>query len=231
MKYHPMLFSGPMVLAKREGRKRMTRRLPSKTNCTVDGGSFDDIDWDIAKILLDGRNGYGPVIEAGDISIVPRCRPGDRLWGREAFAKYQTVDYVRRSDGRAFSEVSDGFVAYRADGYGSIEDLREDIRLADEAALCEAVEIYRDRWLPSIHMPKWACRIINEVVEVRAERIQEISEEDARAEGVGSVAEFRDLWITLHGAESWEANPIVWAIRDRELEEDELKKAFEELTG
>lgn len=78
------------------------------------------------------------------------------------------------------------------------------------------------RWKPSIHMPRSASRITLEVLNVRVERLQDISEEDAKAEGVtlkgmsrydGEARDaFEALWCGINGAESWDANPWVWVI-------------------
>jgi hypothetical protein len=71
-----------------------------------------------------------------------RCpyQPGMRLWVRETWAVYQTVNYIRQPDGRAFSEVSDGHFAYKADGFDTIDDLRTHVRLMSDCSL-EAVEV------------------------------------------------------------------------------------------
>ncbi len=87
--------------------------------------------------------------------------------------------------------------------------------------------------LPSIHMPRWASRITLEVISVRVERLQNISEDDAKAEGIqaneaglflfnkgdGSslvcetaVAAYRELWELINGPGSWEKNPWVWCV-------------------
>lgn len=116
--------------------------------------------------------------------------PGDRLWVREAFTR-------------------DGLVsgcAYRA----------TDIVPA---------HIGKVRWIPSIHMPRNFSRLTLIVESVKVERLQDISEEDAIAEGctgfvgrspryahVPPTQEFRDLWNSVHGPGSWDANPWVAAI-------------------
>ncbi len=77
-------------------------------------------------------------------------------------------------------------------------------------------------WTPSIHMPRWASRITLEVTEVRVERLQDISEADARSEGVtpadccdAHYHGFRLLWESINGPGSWDANPWVWVMSFR----------------
>ncbi len=90
------------------------------------------------------------------------------------------------------------------------------------------------RWRPSIHMPRWSSRIMLEIVSVRVERMKSISETDARAEGVTiedrhmngycageylppSIRAFRELWESINGEASWEANPWVWCLEFRRV--------------
>lgn len=93
------------------------------------------------------------------------------------------------------------------------------------------------RWRPSIHMPRWASRITLEVVAVRVERLQDISEEDAISEGVEDLpfaygypvngktaladsaeSAFKNLWESINGPGSWGENPWVWVIEFRQVQ-------------
>lgn len=103
-----------------------------------------------------------------------------------------------------FCDLDDGEFEYRADGE------------------CDPNVV--PRWTPSIHMPRAASRILLEIVSVRVERLQDISEGDAWAEGVdkaealsmacadGATAAYSALWQRINGAGSWEANPWVWVV-------------------
>ena len=77
------------------------------------------------------------------------------------------------------------------------------------------MKFHGDRWRPSIHMPRWASRITLEVTGVRVERLQDINEEDALAEGVEHA--FRSLWESINGPGSWDANPWVWVVEFRRV--------------
>ena len=95
------------------------------------------------------------------------------------------------------------------------------------------------RWRPSIHMPRWASRILLEITDVRVERLNAISEEDARAEGIidggclncgepepcgcanpepDATDAFAYLWQSIYGQENWNANPWVWVISFERIE-------------
>jgi hypothetical protein len=145
----------------------------------------------------------GAVYQAFSPKFLPvRCpygQPGDRLWVREAWSR----------------DEEDGALFYRADvGTGNeADDWQRNIY--------EGASGYR--WKPSIFMPRWASRILLEVTAVRVERLQDISEADAIAEGApwaacgapqeGShKAGFAQLWESINGPNSWDANPWVWVI-------------------
>ncbi|MCK1825998.1 hypothetical protein MX655_10645 [Pseudomonas aeruginosa] len=142
----------------------------------------------------------------------PYGEPGDRLWVREAWAADAQVDAIAPSD------LSQGEpIWYPAD-------------LSVRQTGCSMISKGRVR--PSIHMPRWASRILLEITAVRVERLQDISEEQALAEGVrgepcdhaqqacadigcwGDTAKgaFGFLWESLNGEGSWAANPWVWVV-------------------
>ncbi|GDS39326.1 morphogenetic protein [Escherichia coli] len=79
-------------------------------------------------------------------------------------------------------------------------------------------------------MPRWASRILLKITDVRVERLNSISEEDAKAEGVPTECcvigykhflGFRSLWKAIYGDESWQANPWVWVIEFKRIEGDD----------
>ncbi|BEH73363.1 morphogenetic protein [Edwardsiella tarda] len=82
------------------------------------------------------------------------------------------------------------------------------------------------RWRPSIHMPRWASRITLEITDVRVERLHDITEGDARSEGVtlsnprilSHRDEFRQLWGDIYGCDGWRSNPWVWVIAFRRVD-------------
>ena len=140
----------------------------------------------------------------------PYGQPGDRLWVRESGWErpWRTAKMMR--------EGADTWprYAYAADGW-------DDQDRADFKA-------WGFKSLPSIHMPRWASRILLEIVSVRVERLQDISEGDAVAEGCETVCMtptgedngsaiygpdgYAALWDRINGAGAWEANPWVWVI-------------------
>ena len=136
----------------------------------------------------------------------PYGKPGDRLWVRE------TIE-LRTILGNNFPSP-----VYVADGSHVVVDGGK--KASNHAFI-------RRRVTPSIHMPRWASRITLEVTGVRVERLQDISEADAKAEGSplaacgapqdGShKAGFADIWASIHGT-AWDANPFVWVIEFRRV--------------
>jgi hypothetical protein len=169
MKDHGLLFQDDMVLAYLEGRKTQTRR-PAK----LTSQGLLKLRGNRAAVLRD----HGPVwCPAGGDSEQPLTGPdlerhspfgqaGDRLWVREA-AMLSTMS-----------------------GSGGITDTIWLNYRAGNDRLCpthhrEDPGPYQyDRWTPSMSMPRWAARLVLPIVSVRVERVRDITERDARAEGV-----------------------------------------------
>lgn len=157
-------------------------------------------------------------MEQGQLVLgdAPRCTygaPGDRLWVREAWHVAAVHDHVPGSEL--------GFGRLPQVQYEAIGDGRDETR------------VQWGRYRHARFMPRWASRITLEVTEVRVERLQDISEADALAEGVtdqqsivlradgseirGPVAEYAVLWEQINGPGSWEANPWVWVVAFRRV--------------
>jgi hypothetical protein len=217
-KERPILFSGPMVRAILDGRKTQTRRVikpqPPQWIDELHGGQLSGR----APYELENEDnqivGWGFQDERGTYWRVPYGNPGDRLWVREAWA--------------VVPHVTDNGPKHRAKGDGTGVTWRADWN-ANPSGF---------KWKPSIHMPRWASRITLEITAVRVERLNDISEADAIAEGAerpvlsatelngmpvhpmtGSYADgFQDLWGSINGPESWAANPWVWVIEFQKVE-------------
>ena len=145
----------------------------------------------------------------------PYGKPGDRLWVRETWRADAWFD------GNAPNDIPDSaYIAYVSGRHA----------VAWPAAMGKV--------RASIHMPRWASRILLEVTDVRVERLQDISEADAQAEGIEYSERFAgycigeaehynshdprlsyaSLWESINGAGSWAANPWVWVIEFRRIE-------------
>lgn len=178
MSEHPILFSGPDVCAIIEGRKTQTRRLVThrhgihflggqgeRDDPSCWGWSFDGPDHSGYMVLERGLNQRH---DHGLVSMpCPYGKPGDRMWVRETWglaAHTDPTDWHRGSiAGVSAGEILERWrVEYRADWQ-------------TDGDACY--------WRPSMFMPRWASRITLRVTNVRVQRLQEISEEDARAEG------------------------------------------------
>jgi hypothetical protein len=213
VKERPILFSAPMVRAILDGRKTQTRRAlnPQPILAVMEHKAAAALKACRSHGLIpDGKQPHwqwrGCFSMPWPSAIAKRSRygiAGDRLWVRETWSKTKSCN------------ASDIF--YRADG---------DRQYGRQHALSYVDR--EDRWRPSIHMPRWASRINLEVTGVRVEQLQDISEADAKAEGVTdcynitdqatgeidreAVDAYEELWGEINGAESWAANPWVWVV-------------------
>ncbi|OVE45700.1 hypothetical protein CBW21_22155 [Chromobacterium violaceum] len=231
MKERPILFSAPMIRALLAGTKKQTR-------CTIKGEP-DLVRW--SPIAISGVSGWED--EHGRPIRCPYGHLGDRLWVREKW-RIGAWDADR---GMFALDYCDGprkeWLLPMATAVEEANEVFERlwIECSDEldakGATHDADGQYSWRpgesplrWRPSIHMPRWASRILLEITDVRVERLQDISEEDAVAEG-GPVDHpngtargwFEQLWEKLNGAGSWDANPWVWVIEFKRIEEAACK--------
>jgi hypothetical protein len=213
MKERPILFSAPMVRALLADTKTQTRRvvkLPHENPL----GRWEVLPWGGPN---GGRTRDGQTVpfqnvighsRTGEIIGCPYGQPGDRLWVRETF---------RKIDGQTRPWIETDYRATYTHGD----------RLGDSLGV-------KMPWTPAIHMPRAASRITLEVTGVRVERLQDISEADAKAEGAcaaepcdharRSCADigcsgpqdyrggYRALWESINGPGSWAANPWVWVV-------------------
>lgn len=202
IKERPILFSGPMVRAILNGRKTQTRRVV-KPQDYIEA-------WENGAVMT--KNGWIPELDN------PYGQPGDRLWVREKH-KIWLPD-----GGPEWSCIYDD--GQSADGLATWDE--GDQYLSPEDA---GLHVLPKRWRPSIYMPRWASRITLEITGVRVERLNEISEDDARAEGMptGQVHpemydslysrdRFIETWESINGPESWDENPWVWVVEFQRIE-------------
>ena len=184
-KWWPYLFKPDMIRAIQDDRKSQTRRVVVGRNSFVDGYAYSKAGWSqlqFDKAWIDP--GPSPAGNPGPYLKVPhaangtvhrvysRVQVGDRLWIREACRA------VELGDGR------DG-VGYIADGSWCM--IENSIEASEKWMDLNAYGGKRGAQVSPIHMPRWASRITLEVTAIRPERIQDISEEDAKAEGAKPI--------------------------------------------
>ena len=216
MKERPMLFNGDMVRAILAGRKTQTRR-PVKIDMA---NAFDP-----PRGKEDVSAGY-PLFEDVEgtwhksVDCCPFGQVGDRLWVRETWAHDAPSLEECRS---RFEDLFPSSLPYGP--YFRADSIHENTGL---------------RWRPSIHMPRWASRITLEITGIRVERVQDISEYDAIADGgLESMIEdhiwyipgtdpkttrdpiyaFEHIWNSCYSARAlgWDVNPWVWVVEFKKV--------------
>ncbi|MBF8460302.1 hypothetical protein FMJ63_09715 [Klebsiella michiganensis] len=197
-----MIFNAEMVRAILDGRKTQTRR-PVR---------FPVLDKNLGCELA--GNELAGELSAGNYLNSAFGKPGDRIWVRETF--------------RVHSRATDvATLVYKASVRNSWTEQthRVPVSVCNKPATPE-------KWTPSLHMPRWASRILLEITGVRVERLNAISEENASSEGVAQFrggfwkhyqpgwtqhqlsarGSFVTLWKSIYDEESWQSNPWVWVI-------------------
>ncbi|WP_082491439.1 hypothetical protein [Duganella sp. Leaf126] len=201
MTERPILMNGAMVRATLDGTKSQTRRVMKRQPeyPIVIAG-----DPHTNRYQMEGREA---VTLASLLRECPYGQPGDRLWVRET---WRSTGDGGRADYLAPSDMQPHPVWYDADGAAPAERCVGKTRV-------------------SIHMPRWASRILLAIVSVRVERLNDCSEADARAEGITledrhmrgycageylppAIRAYSELWDEINGAGSWAANPWVWVV-------------------
>lgn len=216
MKEIPILYSTDMIQANLDDIKTMTRRVinPQPIIDEHSGFVFDG-KYKKQYSIHDWKNRF--------IDDFSRWMPGDLLWARESSIPDFPKDLTYYDN--TWEEVP--------------EEYRKPEHVIYKASWSGSELLFK----PSIHMPKWAARIWKEVLEVRIERLQDISRQDAIDEGIGRWTEermrskpthyqlyytdtgdesmysscpilsYESLWKKINGPESWDANPWVWVIK------------------
>lgn len=225
-KERPILFSTPMVQAILNEKKTQTRRV-------VKPQPIVGLEKVTECLFLDQHtSGIEP-----KVFKCPYGKPGDVLWVRETWAETTNVNDLSPWPGRPHLRTDDiddrhtpwRAIIYRADGDWSWCDA--DGRSTDKS-----------HWKPSIHMPKNAARIWLEITDVRVERLQDISWQDANREGMerdydpddshnvqwknymggnttrSEIRSFMTLWQSINGEQSWNENPWVWVVEFKRIE-------------
>lgn len=248
MKEIPILMTGTNVVAILEGRKTQTRRImkPQPEDSEYNPGSFSvwykqpktethhgkrknpaTGEWENHEsTTLKGSLIHAQVTKDWFLQNCPYGQPGDRLWVKEAYRTSWVYDGEKPS-----KLPDDTYLRYEADGYET---------------LCGAYD-WSNKVRPSLFMPQKFSRILLEVVSVRVERLQDISQSDAQDEGVNYEVEarpvccrrfpdhgfccgdpepepyqdwigpYRKLWESINGKGSWDLNPWVWVVEFKRI--------------
>ncbi|MGA7586856.1 MAG: hypothetical protein WCB03_12595 [Rouxiella badensis] len=207
MKERPIIFNAEMVNAILSGRKTQTRRVIQSPAKSMQANGMQVIEYREAGDKWYGdhvfsmRGSSGTWHDYTKEQFLAKCpfgEIGDRLWVRETWARYNIDQYSHD-------------MAYRAT---TPDDWPKG-----------------GLWRQSNHMPRWASRITLEITGVRVERLNSISDADVKVEGYPAEREagggrydawlwYRSLWESIYGEESWQANPWVWVIEFKRVDNE-----------
>ncbi len=235
IKERPILMSAPMVRAIPEG-KTQTRRTRGLDKFCANVPEGFAIDYFVEELpgewlaISDKEGGEFPSSFKPWIKC-PYGNVGDQLWVRESYKRWCI-------DGTDTIEDGWWFVRYRSDNNIQKHCATWDCCATYDSPSEAGCDKEPDRWEPSIHMPRWASRILLEITGIRVERLQDISEDDAIAEGILFNGDYelwwdyqREQWICvdpidsykslickINGPETWERNPWVWVVEFKVIE-------------
>ncbi|AJO79421.1 hypothetical protein [Pseudomonas sp. MRSN 12121] len=220
IKEHQILFNGSMVRAILEGRKTVTRRVMKfqpGPDASVEVGGYHPTINNRRGEESPGPEVFGAWWQDGERTCKsPYGPPGDRLWVRESLGYDCEYGHYFAAGG------AHGETVYLCSLFDNEET---QTGYSYDGLLPE-------RSVPSIHLHRRYSRILLEVTAVRIERLQDITPEQALAEGVMSAERdidpdgndyspyelFGGLWTMINGMESWFANPWVWVIEFRRVQ-------------
>ncbi|ENQ1389153.1 hypothetical protein ACEOEZ_003897 [Enterobacter hormaechei] len=206
MKERGMIFNGEMVCAILDGKKTQTRRI----------------------MKVQPSDGFHPTHNGYDLDL-------NAHWYTPGVIDKNGYLQPAKKDVFGVADENEGYTC----PFGAVGDriwVRETFSPVpdhEEPAGCSAILYAADgngpygKWVPSIHMPRWASRITLEITGVRVERLNSISDSDASKEGC-CIADmesgdclsdvFVRLWTSIYGDESWKVNPWVWVIEFKRIE-------------
>ena len=248
MKERGMIFNSEMVRAILDGRKTQTRRImkvqPESNQLGLLLITDSTKHSDIGKYHWAESNATGNHVRSKLFSS-PFGAVGERIWVRETWATLGNEDgccvdwedNLCKGDERSAARIYRASCEQRPGDYGLWS-------IPDDAYWKPHTKEHKfeGAWRPSIHMPRWASRILLEITDVRVERLNAISEEDAEAEGIDMEAlydsqdcydciadhnmtgrptvtgAFKYLWESIYGEDGWKANPWVWVIEFKRVE-------------
>lgn len=204
MKERPILMTPENAQKCHDGTKTQTRRIikpqpPEYVGKILGPGMYAPIKVDKFGEEYPGEDVFGVYSDDGEWGAVCHYgQAGDRLWIKHATWKPRALGDIRND--QRWNPVS------------------REIIWRVGAVVSDVAGVDRESWrkVPNIHMPRWACRTVVELTEVKANQLGQISEDDARAEGVNSVAEFIDLWKSIH--KIWEPSLLVWVFSFRKVQ-------------
>lgn len=238
MKERPIIFNADMVRTVLDGRKTQTRRIIQSPAKNMQAAGQKVIDYRepgdkwYGEHVFSMRNQSGTWCDYTKEQFLAKCpfgEVGDRLWVKETWSVVShafdddglMIDYVPDRPAKAVHEKPfgrgyySGHAIYAADG---------GFTWGDDDGCVDG----RSCWKPSIHMPRWASRITLEITGVRVERLHAITLGDICKEFGCGLYDFQpatygftvweELWKSIYGDDSWQANPWVWVIEFKRLE-------------
>lgn len=216
MKERGLLFTPENYGKTERGEKTQTRRMNGLDYVNTSPDAFELVAQHDGRFHFT-RKGTG----VGGVCRCPYGIPGDRLYVKESIY----IDHFNYAVGplpKTKPKLEDGMLVYRRDG-----------TCCEQFAECTCATEGKPKWCSPLFMPKWAARLWLEITEVRVERLQDITEEDAKAEGAkipplvypdrpheaySYVENYELIWESINGEGSWKRNDWVWVLEYKKVQ-------------